>query len=153
MTNLRSQGLISGWRDELLPLSGGFYDNPLVLVERAAAMFLEMINGFVKMPDGTEQMWMARRSTTKSKYPGILDHIVAEGQPAGLGLMDFFKECMEEAGIPEEVTLRGIQAAGEIRYEGFENFTDSGEIDVCISRSVLFMTALDGRLWPLLTYY
>eukprot|EP00984_Skeletonema_dohrnii_P003890 scaffold1339_cov129-Skeletonema_dohrnii-CCMP3373.AAC.1 len=29
-------------------------------------------------------MWMARRSKTKSKFPSMLDHIVAGGQPAGL---------------------------------------------------------------------
>ena len=55
-------------------------------------------------------MWMARRSPTKSKYPNMLDHIVAGGQPVGIGLMDnVVKECMEEAGIPEDVTRAGIR--------------------------------------------
>jgi hypothetical protein len=100
MENLRSQGIIKGWRDELLPLSKGFYDDPVLLVERAAAPFLGMqqygvhINGIIK--DEEEKMWMARRSATKSKYPGMLDHIVAGGQPAGLGLMEnVIKECEE----------------------------------------------------------
>mmetsp|Transcript_16489 Transcript_16489/g.19564 ORF Transcript_16489/g.19564 Transcript_16489/m.19564 type:complete len:422 (+) Transcript_16489:31-1296(+) len=164
MINLRSQGLITGWRDELLPLSKGFYDAPLALVERAGAGFLGMqqygvhINGFVRSPDddesggsgvGEERMWMARRSVTKSKYPGMLDHIVAGGQPAGLGLMEnVLKECMEEAGITEDVTRKGIQAAGAISYEGFEDFNTSGgggstEIDGFISRSVLFCYDLE----------
>ena len=100
MENLRSQGIIKGWRDELLPLSKGFYDDPVLLVERAAAPFLGMqqygvhINGIIKNED--KKMWMARRSATKSKYPGMLDHIVAGGQPAGLGLMEnVIKECEE----------------------------------------------------------
>lgn len=159
MTNLRSQGLITGWRDELLPLSKSFYDAPLVLVERAAAGFLGMqqygvhINGFVRTSNddgsGVERMWMARRSATKSKYPGMLDHIVAGGQPAGLGLMEnVLKECMEEAGIPEDVARKGVQAAGAISYEGFEDFSTNdasgrSEIDGFISRSVLFCYDLE----------
>lgn len=93
MTNLKSQGIITGWRDELYPLSTGFYNEPLLFVERAAAPFLGMlqygvhINGLVKSNDG-EKMWIARRSPTKSQYPGMTDQIVAGGQPAGLGLME-----------------------------------------------------------------
>ena len=95
MTNLKSQGIISGWRDELYPVSTGFYNEPKFLVERAASPLLGIlsygvhINGIVKSDhDGTEKMWIARRSLTKSKYPGMTDQLVAGGQPAGLGLME-----------------------------------------------------------------
>jgi hypothetical protein len=94
MTNLKSQGIISGWRDELYPVSTGFYDDPIFFVERASAPFLGIIqygvhiNGIVKSDDGTEKMWIARRSPTKSTYPGMTDQIVAGGQPARLGLME-----------------------------------------------------------------
>jgi hypothetical protein len=40
MSFLRTQGVIQGWRDELYPLSDGYYNEPLLLVERAAAPFL-----------------------------------------------------------------------------------------------------------------
>lgn len=81
---------------------------------------------------------MARRSKTKSKYPGFMDHIVAGGQPAGLSLMDnVMKECMEEAGIPPEITKRGIQPAGAVSYENYEGpLIHQGE--GVMSRVVLF---------------
>ena len=60
-------------------------------------------------------MWIARRSPTKSKFPGLFDHIVDGGQPAGLSLMDnAVKECEEEAGIPTDVTWAGVHPAGAI---------------------------------------
>jgi len=151
MTKLRQDGMITGWRDELLPLAERFYDEPILLVERAAAPFLGMqqygvhINGLVQSvkPDGQQDvtMWMARRSATKSKYPGMLDHIVAGGQPAGLGLMEnVIKECMEEAGISESITKAGIKATGGISYETIEHIpeADSEKSNCVISRSMLF---------------
>ena len=150
MEHLRSQGIITGWRDELYPLSKGFYDEPVLLVERAAAPFLGMqqygvhINGIVINKDNDkeeEKMWMARRSKTKSKYPGMLDHIVAGGQPAGLSLMEnVIKECAEEAGVPEDITLAGIQPAGAVSYEQFEPSTGD-QVDVydgVVTRALLF---------------
>ena len=158
MENLRDEGIIKGWRDELLPLSTGYYNDPVLLVERAAAPFLGMqqygvhINGLVKEESiqqqqvtAVEKMWIARRSKTKSKYPNMLDHIVAGGQPAGLGLMEnVIKECAEEAGISEEMTLSGIHSTGAISYEQFEPFSsndndyDNDPYDGLISRSLLF---------------
>ena len=35
MLELRSQGVIQGWRDELYPISNGFYQDPLFHMERA----------------------------------------------------------------------------------------------------------------------
>jgi 8-oxo-dGTP pyrophosphatase MutT (NUDIX family) len=144
MESLRNQGIIEGWRDELLPLANGFYDEPVLLVERAAAPFLGMqqygvhINGIVKCDDGNEKMWMARRSNTKSKYPGMLDHIVAGGQPAGLSLMEnVLKECAEEAGIEESITMECIRAAGAVSYEQFEP-SNCDHYDGVVSRALLF---------------
>lgn len=92
------------------------------------------INGLVKSNDGSPpRMWIARRSQTKSKYPGMLDHIVAGGQPAGLSLIEnVVKECMEEAGIPEDLTLAGVRPAGAISYETYSARHKA------ISRVVLF---------------
>lgn len=100
MKELKTQGIVTGWRDELYPVSTGFYDEPKLLVERAASSMLGIlnygvhINGLVKKQNlgednnWTEKMWVARRSPTKSTYPGMMDQIVAGGQPAGLGLME-----------------------------------------------------------------
>lgn len=124
--------------------------NPVFLIERAASSLLGVleygvhINGIVLPENGNvidrknAKMWMARRSKTKSKFPGYLDHIVAGGQPAGLSLMEnVVKECMEEAGIPPELTKKGIQPAGAISYESYGGkFKDDGE--GVMSRVVLF---------------
>jgi len=147
MTHLKDEGIITGWRDELYPLATGFYNEPLFFVERAAAPFLGMlqygvhINGLVKTQDGEEEMWIARRSATKSQYPGMTDQIVAGGQPAGLGLMEnVLKECQEEAGIPDELTLKGIKPAGAVSYEVIE---DIGWEQSLITRLVLFTYDLE----------
>jgi 8-oxo-dGTP pyrophosphatase MutT (NUDIX family) len=94
------------------------------------------------------KMWMARRSRTKSKYPSYLDHIVAGGQPAGLGLMEnVLKECMEEAGISKDTTLQGIKSSGAVSYETFEpsgrTKDSSFHYDGVVSRAVLFCYDLE----------
>ena len=148
MEELRDSGYITGWRDELYPVSMNFdkVSTPVFLIERAAASLLGVmeygvhINGLVMSNDDNKEevkMWMARRSKTKSKFPGYLDHIVAGGQPAGLSLMDnVIKECEEEAGIPEELAKR-IQPTGVISYENYGGkLKDKGE--GVMSRVVLF---------------
>jgi isopentenyldiphosphate isomerase len=144
MEKLRSEGVITGWRDELYPLSSSFYSEPLLLVERAAAPFLGMkqygvhINGVVENENGHNEMWMARRSKSKSKYPSMVDQIVAGGQPHGIGLaQNVIKECMEEAGIPEDVVVKGLQAAGVVSYEDFEEHP-SDLVDGVFQTVVLF---------------
>ena len=83
MAQLRDSGVITGWRDELFPVSESFSAVPLLLVERAAASMFGIkaygvhINGYVKRADGSLAMWVARRSKTKQTWPGMLDHIVA----------------------------------------------------------------------------
>ena len=145
MEELRRGGIIPGWRDELYPVSDSFYDPPLFLIERAATDLLGILgygvhvngillpeeqrhgqgqssngNGEDGAPALLPLMWMARRSETKSKYPGMLDHVVAGGQPAGLGLVEnVIKECEEEAGIPPELAKPGVDLhpVGVVSYE------------------------------------
>mmetsp|Transcript_27312 Transcript_27312/g.65461 ORF Transcript_27312/g.65461 Transcript_27312/m.65461 type:complete len:445 (+) Transcript_27312:791-2125(+) len=142
MNELRENGHISGWRDELYPISSSFYDEPKFLMERAAVPILGgleygvHINGLVRA-NNEVKMWMARRSPTKSKYPGMVDHIVAGGIPYGISLYDnVLKECMEEAGIPPELVDPkqggGLKPTGVISYE---TFVESKQV---ISRAVLF---------------
>lgn len=126
MERLKRDQIITGWRDELYPIAHSFYDEPVFAMERAAVPFLGAIeygvhiNGLLQQHDGTLKMWMARRSSTKSLYPGMLDHIAAGGQPVGLSLMEnVVKECFEEAGIPEEIARPGIRPAGAISYERY----------------------------------
>lgn len=141
MEKLREDGIITGWRNEDYPVATGFYEEPVFSMERAAVHFLGVleygvhINGLVRDRNGNgfPKMWIARRSKTKSKYPGMLDHIVAGGQPVGLSLMEnCIKECWEEASIPEDLTRKGIRPAGAISYELYSPRSET------ISRAVLF---------------
>jgi 8-oxo-dGTP pyrophosphatase MutT (NUDIX family) len=137
---LRHNGIVTGWRDETYPISDSFYSPPLFHMERAAVSLLGVleygvhINGLVReKPGEPPKMWIARRSKTKSKFPGMLDHVVAGGQPSDLSLMDnVIKECKEEAGIPETTTRAGIQPAGAISYEHFDPHKER------VTRCVLF---------------
>jgi len=128
MLRLRDDGIVKGWRDETYAISDSFYNEPLLHCERSAVSLLGAveygvhINGLVQTNVLEEpRMWIGRRSKTKSKCPGMLDHVVAGGQPSGLGLIEnCIKECSEEAGIPEDVAIAGLKPAGLISYETFE---------------------------------
>jgi len=119
---LRSEGYITGWRNELYPVTSSFYDQPAMLVERAAAVHFGIkaygvhINGYVEDEQGGQKLWIARRSMTKPNWPGKLDHIVAGGQPHGLSVLEnVVKECEEEASIPLEVA-RTARPVGCVSY-------------------------------------
>ena len=61
MLDLRQQGIITGWRDELYPMSHSFYETPLFLMERAAVSILGgleygvHVNGLVRSCDNDKQ--------------------------------------------------------------------------------------------------
>jgi hypothetical protein len=74
------------------------------------------LNGFVGRGPKT-RVWIAKRSLDKAVAPGKLDHLVAGGQPAGLGLMEnLIKECAEEANIPENLALQSAPV-GMVSYQ------------------------------------
>ena len=85
---LRDEGTLTGWREELYPVLTAFHAEPLALVERAAAPYFGIkaygvhVNGFVETEQGQE-LWVAMRSSSKPTWPGRLDHIVAGGQVQG----------------------------------------------------------------------
>ncbi|GMH41105.1 hypothetical protein BSKO_09015 [Bryopsis sp. KO-2023] len=162
MQTLRERGLMNGWRNELYPITQNFHDDPLLLVERVAAVKLGVkaygvhINGYT-YKDGQLHMWVARRSKNKPTWPSLLDHIAAGGQPFGLGCREnVIKECEEEASIPKELAEKAI-SSGVVTY--------SQRQEDGIKRDVLFVydlelpsdfipTPLDGEveefmLWPI----
>jgi hypothetical protein len=122
MSSLKDSGIITGWRNELYPVLKSFYDDPVLLLERAAAPFFGIkaygvhMNGYVKRKsDGEILLWVARRSATKL-WPLKLDHIVAGGQPHGLSLAEnVVKECQEEAGITSEIARKAVPV-GAVSY-------------------------------------
>lgn len=125
---LRDKGIITGWRNELLPAACSFSSPPEILVERAAYPFFGLkgygvhVNGFISDPDtrAVTHLWVAKRSATKSTWPGMLDHIVAGGQPCGISIVDnVAKECQEEASIPSDLANTALPV-GAVSYNSLD---------------------------------
>ena len=122
LRQLRDEGIITGWRDELYPVLTSFEAPPVLLMERAASVHFGIkaygvhVNGYVTRADGGMDMWVARRSKDKPTWPGRLDHIVAGGQPHGISPTEnVVKECQEEAGIDEALARRAVPV-GAVSY-------------------------------------
>lgn len=118
---LRDRGLVSGWREEPYPVGTGFSAPPLFNMERAAVPFFGVrgygvhINGWTHTQEGP-CMWIGRRSLSKPTGPGLLDQMVAGGQPAGMALAEnVVKECREEAGISLALAS-SAKPAGAVSY-------------------------------------
>jgi isopentenyldiphosphate isomerase len=121
LRQLAAEGRIEAWRDEPYPVTPDWHVPPVMRIERAACphfgirAFGVHLSGFVRKADGLH-MWIARRAYDKPTFPGMLDNMVAGGQPLGIGLMEnVIKECGEEAGIPEAIARRAIPI-GMISY-------------------------------------
>lgn len=121
LLQLRDEGRLPHWRDELYPVNRYFAEPPYLLLERAAAPWFGLcaygvhLNGFVRTAQGIE-MWLGRRARDKPSEPGKLDQLVAGGQPAGLGLhANLLKESWEEAGIPAALAARAVPV-GAVSY-------------------------------------
>lgn len=118
LAQLRDQGLIPGWRDEVYPVSTDFHAPSLFDMERSATGLFGVrshaisLNGFVRNADGLS-LWVARRAETKATYPGELDLMVGGGHPAGLTLGEnLVKECHEEAGVPVKLAETALPVGG-----------------------------------------
>ncbi len=121
LDDLNARGMIAGWRGEPYPVTTGFYDAPLMTIERAAAVLFGTmaygvnLNGYFRKGDDIH-LWVARRSDSKPVAPGKLDHTVAGGQPVGISIRDnLVKECWEEAGIPAELAGAAVPV-GTLSY-------------------------------------
>jgi hypothetical protein len=118
---LAADGLVTGIRGELYPVSTGFAANPFFQMERAAVPLFGVraygihVNGFVRK-NGETLVWVAQRAADKQTFPGQLDQIVAGGQPVGLGLTEnLVKECGEEASIPAALAENAVPV-GAVTY-------------------------------------
>ncbi len=119
---LAEAGELGGrWRREAYPVVQRWGEAPLMIIDRGLVPDLGLrafgvhLNGLVEGPEGL-QVWVARRSKDRPSAPGKLDHIVAGGQPHGIGVRDnLAKECAEEASIPAELAARAV-AVGALSY-------------------------------------
>jgi hypothetical protein len=117
---------------DVRPFSAGFVvagegETPALRMERAAMIYFGVpsygthINGWVRDPENPSSekpwaMWVAVRSMSKATYPGLLDQMVAGGQPTAISFEENVrKECEEEASLPPEV-IAAIKPAGSVSY-------------------------------------
>jgi 8-oxo-dGTP pyrophosphatase MutT (NUDIX family) len=121
LRELKAQGEIPLWRGEDYPVLLRWGETPTLKVERAAVPLLGTrgfgvhVNGLVRGPEGLE-MWVGKRAADKQTAPGKLDHLVAGGQPFGLGVREnMIKEAGEEAGITADLAARA-RAVGAVSY-------------------------------------
>ena len=119
---LLEQGQVTSLRNEYYPAMEKWGAEPLLRVDRAAvaafgvASYGLHVNGFVRQPDGSLSMWVARRARDREVAPGQLDNIIAGGQPIGLSLAEnLVKEAREEADFGPELAARAMPV-GAISY-------------------------------------
>lgn len=119
--SLHQQGIIDTWVGELYPIVKTFEEEPRLLIERASTHYFGVksfgvhINGLVNKA-GETFIWIAKRALDKPFWPGMLDQVVAGGQPFGISLIDnVVKECQEEADIPVEIA-RTAELTAELHY-------------------------------------
>jgi len=112
---------ISAPRGEFYSVATHFTAEPLMALERAAVPTFGVraygvhMNGFVRRGGGIE-MWIGFRAQDKPTFPGMLDNMVAGGQPMGITLQEnLIKECAEEAAIPRELAILATPV-GAITY-------------------------------------
>ena len=128
---LYAAGEIPKWRGEDYGVSRRWGAPTLFRMERGAVPLFGVpaygvhVNGYVDSPDGP-LLWVGKRARHKAVAPGKLDHLVAGGQPYGLGLMaNVIKEAAEEASVPAGLATRA-RPVGALRYlceraEGLRN--------------------------------
>lgn len=119
--DLVAQGELPEALGERFPVARQFGSDPFADVDRSMVAWLGVtahgvhVNGFVREDDVIE-MWVAVRAAGKLTFPGMLDNMVAGGQPMGFSPdHNVVKECHEEAGIPREMAERAARVS-EVSY-------------------------------------
>jgi 8-oxo-dGTP pyrophosphatase MutT (NUDIX family) len=120
--DLAREGLIRGWREELVSVSDRYAAPELLRIERAATRYFGMMgygahmNGFTRI-GGRVHVWIARRSADKAVDPDKLDNLVGGRISAGMSVDETLrKEAWEEAGIAPAL-LAGLNCLGAVRVE------------------------------------
>jgi len=118
---LAADGAVGRYREEAYPVVPRWGDAPSFKMDRGAVPDFGVrgygvhVNGLVEAADGLK-MWVGKRSMTKPTGAGKLDHLVAGGQPYGIGVLDnLVKEAAEEADLPEALARRAVPV-GAVSY-------------------------------------
>jgi len=119
---LARDGVVRGWRDELVSVHPHYGMPELLRMERAASRHFGImgygahVNGFIRK-GGLAHVWVSRRSPDKSIDPDRLDNLVGGRIPAGLTVDETLrKEAWEEAGIAPSL-LGDLTCVSAVRVE------------------------------------
>lgn len=119
---LARDGVVRGWRDEVVSIAPRYAAPELLRIERAATRHFGLVahaahvNAFTRI-GGRVHVWIARRSATKHVDPGKLDNLVGGRISAGMSVDETVrKEAWEEAGIKPEL-LQGLDCVSAVRTE------------------------------------
>jgi hypothetical protein len=119
---LHAQGIIDTWVNENYPVNHQFGQTGELEFERAATLYFGTLsygvhmNGLVQKSDGV-YVWTGIRAKNKPFFPGMLDQLVAGGQPVGISLHDnLIKEAAEEANIPATIANNATMVS-QITYQ------------------------------------
>jgi 8-oxo-dGTP pyrophosphatase MutT (NUDIX family) len=119
---LANDGVIGGWRNELVSVAPRYAAPELFRIERAATRhfgfvaYATHLNGFTRR-GGMPHVWVSRRSADKPVYAGRLDNLVGGRIAAGMSVDETVrKEAWEEAGIPAAL-LADLNCIGAVRTE------------------------------------
>jgi 8-oxo-dGTP pyrophosphatase MutT (NUDIX family) len=119
---LSREGLVRGWREELVSVAPRYGAPELFRVERAATRpfgfvaYGAHLNGYTRRK-GRDHAWISRRATSKHVDPGKLDNLVGGRIAAGMSVDETLrKEAWEEAGIAPAL-LAGLNCVDVVRVE------------------------------------
>lgn len=116
--------VLAGWRDELVPCFGR-RGQLLFSIERVAAGVFGLtyygvhMTAYTRSSDSSFGMkiWVPKRASGKSTYPGMLDNTVAGGLTTDeIPFECVVRESEEEASLPEELCRRSIKLVGDVTY-------------------------------------
>ncbi|KAM4055664.1 NUDIX domain-containing protein [Hirsutella rhossiliensis] len=116
--------LLRGWRDEVWPVYSRTGEL-LFSMERAAMGLLGTMRYGVHLtayvvdaaaPHGLK-LWVPKRATDKSTFPGMLDNTVAGGLMTGEDPFEcVIREADEEASLPDHLVRRQARCVGTVTY-------------------------------------
>lgn len=122
LKDLARDGVITGWRDEMVSVQTAYGQPELLRMERAASRHFGImgygahLNGFTRR-GGMAHVWVARRSPGKPVDPDKLDNLVGGRISAGMSVDETLrKEAWEEAGIAPGL-LAGLNCISAVRVE------------------------------------
>lgn len=124
---LKSEGAFPHWQSEMYAAKTSFSAHTLFHFNRGVDAYFGLsqyathLNGFVRAESGSRchvsHVWIAKRSLSKTKWPGLFDTIVGGGLPAHISSHDnMVKESEEEAGLDPAWVSANLISTGSIGY-------------------------------------